>query len=306
MSYEDLWSLLQTTMQAFTPHYNDAMQTVLTEVGFQGPDWFVSFIAFGIDPEPLTADFFHACFPYGNIENQKQTLAQVAAHGFLEAVAADSYRLTEKGHAGMSRFYTDTGAAISGLEPLPIADMQRLADLFGRIIAATEAAPEPARKPLFMMSRRTDTGSTALLALRIDQYATDMLRYRDDAHLAAWANYGVDGPTWETLTFLWRDQAHTAAELAEQLANNRNYDAAVYADALQKLVDLGWAIAINGAYHVTDTGKKVRDEAETRTDDYFFVGWSALSEAETGELHNLMTRLNEALAKLAEATAVSA
>ena len=195
MSREDLYPLLQSTMQSFTPHYREAMQTVLTEVGLQGGDWFRSFVAYGIDPEPLTADSFQSWFPYANIEYQKENLAQTAENGFLQEVSPDSYRLTDKGRAAMVRFYADTGQAIAGLMPLPEAKMQLLADLFGRVIAATEAAEEPAEKPLFMMSRSTDTGSDAPPALRIDQYATDMLRYRDDAHIAAWKIYGVDGPT---------------------------------------------------------------------------------------------------------------
>ncbi len=303
MSRNDLWPLLQATMQAFVPHYRDAMQPLLNEVGFQGPDWFFSFVAYGVDPEPLTAVHFHTCFPYANIENQKQNLALAAEHGFLEAVATDSYRLTDKGRAGMQRFYADTGAAISGLELLPAADMQQLADLFGRIIAATEAAEEPTHKPVFLMSRRTDPGSSAPPARRIDQYATDMLRYRNDAGIAAWLGHGVDGQTWETLTTLWRDQAHTAAKLAEQLAN-RNYDEAVYTTALQNLVQKGWAKEVDGAYQITEAGRMVREEAETRTDDYFFVGWSALSDAEQAQFETLLHRLRDKLNELAADEAI--
>lgn len=303
MSRKDLWPLLQSTMQAFTPHYREAMQPVLTEVGFQGPDWFLSFVAFGIDPDPLTADFFHTCFPYANVKNQKQNLALAAEHGFLEEVAEGSYRLTDKGRAGMQRFYDETGAAISGLEPLPAAKMKHLADLFGRIIAATETSGEPADKPQFSMSRRTDTGSDATPALRIDQYATDMLRYRDDAHNAAWAGYDVAGPTWEALTFLWRDQAHTAADLAGQL-QNRNYDETVYAAALQKLVQKGWAEGADDAYQITATGKKVREQAESKTDDYFFVGWSALNDQEQEQFAKLLRQMRNKLNKMAADEAI--
>lgn len=303
MSRNDLWPLLQSTMQAFTPHYRDEMQPVLTEFNFQGPDWFFSFAAYGIDPEPLTADFFHACFPYANVENQKQNLALAAEHGFLEEVVPGSYRLTDKGRAGMQRFYADTGAAISGLEPLPAADMQQLADLFGRIIVATEAAEEPAPKPVFLMSRRTDIGSSTPPARRIDQYATDMLRYRDDAHIAAWMKHDIDGQTWEALTTLWRDEAHTAAELADHLSN-RNYDEAVYAAALKNLVQKGWAKEMEDTYQITETGRKVREEAETRTDDYFFVGWSALSDEEQAQFEKLLRHLRDKLNELAADKAV--
>ena len=302
MSRQDLWPLLQTTMQAFTPHYREAMQTVLTETGIRGQDWFRTFLAYGLDPEPLTAVQFHTIFPYTNANFQKQSLAETAEHGFLQEIAPGSYRLTDNGRTAMKRFYNETSAAIAVLEPLPAAKMELLADLFGRIIAATEAAAEPAEKPLFLMSRRSDPGSDASPSIRIDQYATDMLRFRDDAHNAAWADLGVNGPTWETLTILWRNESLTAADLAEQL-QNRHHDEAVYTAALQKLVDFGWAIALNGAYHITDAGKKVREEAETRTDHTFFVGWSALTDDEQAKfaklLRHLCDKLNEMAADIA-------
>lgn len=303
MSRNDLWPLLQATMQAFTPHYREAMQTVLTETEIRGQDWFRTFLAYGVDPEPLTAVQFHTIFPYANTDFQIQNLAETAEHGFLQEVAPGSYRLTENGRAAMKRFYAETGAAISALEPLPAAKMERLADLFGRIITATEAAEEPAEKPLFLMSRRSDPGANAAPARRIDQYATDLLRYRDDAHNASWAGLGVNGPTWETLTFLWRSDSLTAAALVEQL-QHRHHDEAVYAKALQKLVDFGWAIALNGAYHITDAGKQVREEAETKTDDYFFVGWSALNDEEQAQFTKLLGHLHDKLNELAADIAI--
>jgi DNA-binding MarR family transcriptional regulator len=179
--------------------------------------------------------------------------------------------------------------------PLPEAKMELLADLFERVIAATEAAAEPADKPLFMMSRSTDTGSAAPPALRIDQYATDMLRYRDDAHIAAWKVYGVDGPAWETLTYL-RDQSYNAAELAERL-ENRHHDEAVYAAALQTMLEKGWAEKDNGTFQITKAGRKLRQEAEDRTNDYYFVGLAALNDEEQAKfaklLHHLREKLNE-------------
>ena len=51
--------------------------------------------------------------------------------------------------------------------------MTRLADLLAQIIAATEAAPAPARKTHMLISRRTDPGAGAAPAAQIDQYLTD-------------------------------------------------------------------------------------------------------------------------------------
>ena len=71
-------------------------------------------------------------------------------------------------------------------------------------------------------------GPDAAPATQIDQYLTDLLRFRDDAHLAAWVNLGVDGRTWDAFSAVWREDNISAASLAETLSN-RNFTADDYA-----------------------------------------------------------------------------
>lgn len=302
MSRNDLWPLLQSTMQAFTPHYQEAMQPLFAESIFQGADWFLAFIALGVDPEPVTADLFHTIAPYTNIERQKELLAETAEHGILEN-KGDNYRLTDKGREAITRFFTDTGQAITGLEPLPADQMTQLADLLSHVISTTEDAPQPANKPYFFMSRRTDTGPDASPTLRIDQYLTDLLRYRDDTHTAAWEGHGIDGQVWETLTYLWQGRADTAVALAQQL-QNRNYDENVYADALAELVKRGWAEETGGVFNITAQGQNIREKAESKTEEYFFTGWSALSDEDQALLEKLLHRLRNKLNELAADEAI--
>ncbi len=294
MPNDDLLTPIQEISRYFLPHYQDVMRPVLDEAGMQGDDWFRLFVAYGLEPEPISATLVHSMFPYGSIENHKQGLAATANKGLLAAVGEDTYRLTEQGRYGITRFYKVTGNALAKAEPLPAAEMNRLADLLQRVIGWTESAPEPAAKPGFQLSRRTDPGSDATASVRIDQYVTDLLRYRDDAHIAAWSPHKISGHAWEAFTYIWRGDAHTPASLSEQL-QYRGYTETDYTEALRDLVQRGWLTETDGEYLVTEIGRQLREEADALTDRHFYVGWSALNEDESAEMKRLLARLSNRL-----------
>jgi DNA-binding MarR family transcriptional regulator len=104
-----------------------------------------------------------------------------------------------------------------------------------------------------------------------------------------------NGQIWETLTYVWRGDANTAGELAEELQPYRNYDQAAYAATLDELAQRGWIAQKNGKYVVTDEGQKLRQEIEDATDRCFDVPWDVLTQAETKELEGLMKKLAEAV-----------
>ncbi|MCP4423869.1 MAG: hypothetical protein GY803_05200, partial [Chloroflexi bacterium] len=305
MTLQERHTLVQQAMQAFNPHYREAIQQIFADTGMQGPDWFYSYLAYGLEPEPLTAVILHQMTPYANNQNQMERLAQTAENGYLEAVGENAYRLADAGRNVVKAFFDSAGDAISPLAPLPPKKMARLADLLARVIAATEAADPPTLKTHFNICRNTDPGPKATAASKIDQYLTDLLRYRDDAHLAAWADLDVDGRTWDALTNIWRGQANTAAALAETLAN-RSYAEDDYAASLEKLAKRGWIEKADDAYRLTENGRKIREEAEKTTDRYYFIGWSALSDDETAELDKLLAKLRDRLQEMAADKATAA
>ena len=184
--------------------------------------------------------------------------------------------------------------------------MTRLADLLAQIIAATEAAPALARKTHMLISRRTDPGAGAAPAAQIDQYLTDLLRFRDDAHLAAWAGLGIDGRAWDAFSAVWRAENISAAALAESFSN-RNFTLDDYAASLDQLAEMGWVEAEDGVYHLTESGLAVREEAEENTNRLYFSGWSVLTAAESAELDDLLLALRDRLQEKAadQATAVN-
>jgi hypothetical protein len=203
---------------------------------------------------------------------------------------------------------------LASLNPLPQPSLERLAGILGRLVQSCLHAPEPPGKWGLRLSRRLDGGVYMAagnpVMVRIDQYLTDLGAYRDDCHLASWRLLEVSAPAWDALSFLWRTEryslnaqpAHseqislTPAGLAERL-ERRGYSAAAYAQALEELVQLGWAAlqAVNGspapAYIITAAGRQVRQTVEDQTDEFFYRAWNLLDESDLSDLNRLLLAL---------------
>jgi predicted transcriptional regulator len=291
---QELWSLAEETMRAFGPFYWEPMRKAIEETGT--PDnWFGLSLARGSDPAPFTLERFRAMSPYAAPERLAERLEALVELELLEEVGEGAYRLTDLGRKGVEDVFD---AALQGLgtcEPLPAGEMDRLNRLLRRIVDATLDSPEPEEKWSMRYSRWTDPGEGGSGASKADQYLTDLLGFRDDAHIGAWKPYDVSGPAWEALTFVWRGDANTAEGLAERLQPFRGYAVEDYQGALQDLADRGWAVEDAGAYQLTEEGKRVREAAEEETNRLFFGGWSALNEGELGQLHDLLARTHESL-----------
>ncbi|MCP4362407.1 MAG: hypothetical protein GY796_30750 [Chloroflexi bacterium] len=292
---ESLWPTMQEAFQAIGPHYQEVSQATVQNAGFERGDWFACYLAFGLEPEPLTAVTFHQIAPYGNVERLQTFLIGATERGFLEAVDDYEYALTEKGRSATQQFFDEVWSILAQVTPLSEARMTQLAELLHRIVLATMATAEPAAKPQLAVSRGTDPGLDVPSIVRIDQYLTDLTRFRDDAHVAAWSQYDMNGQTWETFSLIWRGEVNTLAELTERL-QNREFDTAVYADALNNLLQKGWISEDEGIYQVTAVGKELRENAEAQTETYFHVGLSNLTENEIATLKSLLVQLKEGLA----------
>jgi DNA-binding MarR family transcriptional regulator len=187
---------------------------------------------------------------------------------------------------------------MSELRPLPEADLLRLAGLLDRVVEASLAAPEPPGKWCLTIERHYDPGTDAPVMHRLDQYLSDLLAYRDDAHLAAWQRHAISGQAWEAFSVIWRSPAMTLDELSEKLAR-RGYTEEDYEQALRQLEALGWIEEDKGGYWTTPEGDAVRDEVEALTGRYFYTPWVCLDESETAALRELLIRLREALPAVA-------
>jgi hypothetical protein len=294
---EQPWSLAQEAMQAFGPFYREAMTAAIQATGAPN-EWYALNLARGAHPAPFTLERFHALVPYSARERLAETLETLARLELLEPVGENAYRLTGQGLEAAEQPFQAAHEKLAAVKPLPAADMARLNGLLFRLVKATLEAPEPKDKWAIAYSRWTDPGKGAAPSVLTDQYLTDLVRYRDDAHVAAFKPYGVGGQAWEALTFVWRGDARTAAQLAEKLPF-RGHSAESYAGALADLSARGWVKQTPEGYAATKKGAAMRREAEDTTNRLFFAPWACLSDVESVELRDLLTRLRDALQTMA-------
>lgn len=288
MERAEMWALINETMQAFGPFYRELMQQAIQDSG-AGEYWGLLHLARGSDPEPLTLQRMQEMAPYGAPERLPDRFGDAVQGGMLERVGDGIYKLTDLGREAVEGVFEAAHRGLAVAEPLPAGEMDQLTRLLQRIVEATLQAPEPAEKWALRYSRWTDPGEDAPGTVRVDQYLTDLLRFRDDAHIAAWRPYGVDGRVWDTLTFVWREQAHSAEDLLELLPF-RGFTVQEYQAALDELAGKGWLEEKDGAYELTKVGRQVREEAEEATNHHCFVGWSALNKQEQVLLVDLLSR----------------
>lgn len=292
MATNDLYALVRETVTALAAHYDPAMRQVRDAAGMEPQDnGTILFLAYA-DPRPTTSARLLQVMPYGDVEGIEARLEGAVARGFVERTPDQAYQLTDKGRQVFRRALEAAWARMAALEPIERDDLLRMADLLRRVVEASLAAPAPADKPNLAFSRSLDPGEDAPIVARLDQYLSDLIFFRDDAHPAAWRRYTVSGPTWEVFTLLWAGEPGTLDELTEGM-RGRAHAPNLIPDSLQDLVARGWVARSNGVYAVTEAGRQLRQAAEDETDCLFYAPWACLSDDETDELRELLVRLRD-------------
>lgn len=298
--FRELWQLGLETFGTFTPRYQTAMIAVIKATGVNN-GWRTLSIARGCDPEPLTREIFDHLYPFESPATKREHIENLLQKGFLEEIHTDTYVLTKQGRKAINRIFTIAHREIGKIQAIPFHEMKRLANLLEYVVAAALRAPEPVNKCSVLLSRWTDIGGTGPSATRIDQYLTDLQRFRADCQIASWKHYHIDGYVWETFSALWRGDANTIAGIAQHLSA-RGYTVDDYACAMSELMGRGWVEAgtASGTFVVSPKGMAVRGEAERVTDQLFFAPWqAALSPDELDDLHDLFMQVLESMRQLA-------
>ena len=288
----DLFPLIGETVQALSTPYADAMRQATEQAGMADRDLWWLLAVQGSAPEASTLDQLQRLVPYTARSVVAAQLAGAVERGLLSIDAAGTYRLSDAGRRGLKNTFAAVHTALADYTPLPADDMRHIAELLERIVDATVAAPEPAEKPDLLSSRLTDPGANGSAAVRIDQYATDLLHFRDDVHQAAWRPLDVSGPAWEIFTLIWRGEANTL-EALEQRLERWGHTPEELSQLLEQLAERGWIAGTAGAYTPTAQGRQLREQAEETTNRLFYAPWSRLSASEIEALRQLLIRLRD-------------
>jgi predicted transcriptional regulator len=295
----EIWDRTGQIVRAFSPFYQEDMIRLTQE--YDSPNyWFMLNWVRASEPKPFRLeDHIDIVGPYSTREWVLDVFKQLTDDGFLEEKEIGELILTERGRGLIEGFFNTAHEALAHIEPLPAADMAMLETYLLRVVESSLEAPEPRIRPRLLNSRWTDPGDDAPPAVRIDQYVTDLYRFRDDTHIAAWKAYEVSGQLWETLSLIWREEANDASQIAKQLSY-RGYDEEDYGKALAQLETKGWIKRVGDHFQITTEGKRIREEAEEKTDTLFFASWSVLDEDELDRLDELVRCASDNLKKMSD------
>jgi len=296
---KELWPQAVAVGNALFQVVRQRTQAVREELGLNRPFAILAFLAARAHENGIvTAAKLRQRSPYVHPERMENYLQDLVETGHLrlgENGAARTYRITQKGRETIQTHLDTFWGEVSHLQPIPEANIERIAELLDRVVAATRQLTGPAR-PNFEAMQRLKAPENATALVRIDHAFDNLNAFRDDAHLAT---FQVSGHAWEALGDVWQSVADTAEAIAEQHPN-RGYDTADYTNALSDLVKRGWLSETDGLYTLTERGQAVRDEAETLTDRYFYAPWAALNLDEIQELRHLLPQLEAGLQELAQ------
>ncbi|HUG55703.1 MAG TPA: hypothetical protein VMJ92_01390, partial [Candidatus Limnocylindrales bacterium] len=230
---------------------------------------------------------------YGTIDTLWLPALAAAEGAGLLRQQGDRWDLTERGRELVREGRAAARAYLGTLHPIPDADLARLADLLELAFRASQDAPEPAARAHTawgLRFRGTEPPDSAMVALENAVYGLWMVR--DDCHLAAWRSAGLDGPTVEVLTRIWRNEAGTVADLAGKLTQQTADDVASAVERLRRdgLLAAGEPLA------VSRRGRALREGIEAETDRLFFVPWPAEVGAQADWIAGRLRAVNAALA----------
>jgi hypothetical protein len=259
----------------------------------ESPAWFLVQAA-ELAPEPLSVERLRIRDVYASERIVRALLDIMAGEQWLTRSATDDYHLTPLGATYLDSIRARRNG-LGRLQGFSSVDPGHVASILGRLIDASSASTEPPGTWCLAHSRNRAPANDAPALTRIAAYLDDFNAFRDDAHMAAWQPYGIDGYVWEAFSLVCDGTATRASEVYEQLVY-RGYIQHEYAGALGRLMDRGWLASDDALlYQVTPQGREGRASVEHETDRFFYEPWAILTDAEIYKLEAQLRSLRDVL-----------
>ncbi|MEM7344567.1 MAG: hypothetical protein AAF485_10015, partial [Chloroflexota bacterium] len=209
------------------------------------------------------------------------------------------YHLTSSGQSLITQLRDRSGRFLSvDNPPLPTDSVNQLAVQLDKLITLSLTYTDKPGIWCLAHSRNRAPAADAAPLLRINQYLSDFNAFRDDAHMAAWQSYNVEGYVWEAFSVICAKQASNADDVFEALSF-RGYSRTEYAEGFTLLQDLGWLTSQSGHYQPSEEGQRIRATVEQLTDDYFYAPWLTLPDDELEHTKRLLQQFHDQLQALA-------
>jgi ribosomal protein S19E (S16A) len=284
--------LFSQTSQSIYPLARGVMQPLFEEYFSEQRFYVPTIVASQVAPKPISVALLGKRTPYQNPKTVKNTLVAAAEAGYLKSEGKGSYVVSEKGAQIIKDIHLAFYKQINKIDQFPSEKMKAVASLLSKLIDGCTKSNLDAGTICLDISHNGHPEVEADSLAKIDQHLDDLNAFRDDAHIAAWQPVGVNGLTWEALTFVWGGEDNTAAKLAERLPY-RDYSVEDYAQALTELKKLGWIEKTGDIFIITTAGKNLREQVEAATDRNYYANWKVLSTTDLSRLIELLTSLSE-------------
>ena len=291
-SLQKFWPLMYSIVQEFwritEPHIEDA--AVRNDLPLE------LYLYSELGLERFSIKDFQKRDPFSNPEQFERLFVRLNIKGWIEPMLDGSFRVTEKARE-TARFLIQAGdVQLSDFAEMPDHELKRLLILLKQIVMESCMMPEPPGKWAILKRFRVADEQYPLI-MQIREYLMDLFAYRDDSHISASRPYFNDaGIVWLVLGALEKGDAFNAEQMAEKMTF-RGYDVDDYEIAIQAAMELGW-VAPNSRpdkFFLTEEGRRLREQAEQTTNQYFYAPWSVLVRDEVNELHELLTKLHNGL-----------
>jgi hypothetical protein len=259
---------------------------LLEELGIDRPALF--FVIGGVAPQG-GGRFRDMWNPYATHWDQQQPASAAARDAGLVDEKDGRWDLTAKGRELLKRYRREADTYLAALpSPLSIEDLARLASLLGRAFEATTASLDRRWHSHIPRAARMAGDAKAHPMIGLENAVFGLWQARDDSHMAAWKLAGLDGPTLDALTRIWRGEATSDEDLAAKLSSQRPTDVA---RELAQLRRDGLVVAGNPP-QTSEKGTTARQGIEDETDRLFFSGWPDDVAASAGWIREKLAAVN--------------
>lgn len=232
--------------------------------------------------------------PYSAIDQYSAPLAYLVEKGLVLRRSGGNYSLAPRALDAVERVHVAGRSHVARLQPLPDEDLSALAASLERAVNAVldddvlKAVPG---SHLAGHHSLAQSGETRPM-VRIEQAVYDLWGARDDAHIRAWRDAGLEGPPFDALSRLWTGDARTRDELDRVLAATQTPEDVE--NSVSFLLDKEYTLVDGEAIGLTPAGVLVREDIERETDRIYFAPWPH-TEAEAVWLCDMLARLVAAL-----------
>ncbi len=276
-----------------------AIGEVVEELGITRGDFFTLLrlnLLQGSYGSAVTLSQIRADNPYITVNNYSAPLDALVGSGLVIKDAQESYALSSRAKRTIDRVHAEGRAWVSRTQPLPPAELDDLARQLERAVSATLDDPVLGPRPgtrLAALRSLIVRGENMSTMARIEQAIADLWGARDDAHIKAWRDAGLEGPAMAVLTLVWSGEARTTGDIVRTL-EGRQSASDIESNVSYLLEKEYMARDGDDVLVLTPEGVLVREDIERETDRIYFTPWPHMVD-EALLVHDKLAELIEKL-----------